>query len=188
MESLTVEIPQPITYVKLSNSRRKKYYNRKSRIPKKYLSEEYTFNKKGILINRLTKEPVVANPKVAGTPKFKKINGQEIYSGNVHPKVRASMIRQMKLFYKSFFSTTLKVRDACKLRLDIYDLIGKGDFDLDNMSWIIVKVIQDVLVEKKIIPDDNVTVLTGYEVNFISVLSEDERKIVITLLTKEYEN
>jgi hypothetical protein len=185
-EALKIEIPSYITHVQLSKHRRRKYYTIKSKnIPKKYKTDKYHFNKKGILVEKLTGEPVIANPRVAGTPRLKKINGQEIYTGNISPIIRSKIVREMKNFYRDYFPLNHKIRDICKIRLDIYNAVGDGNQDLDNMSWIIVKVIQDVLVETKILPEDNITVINGYEVEFHPVASEDDRKLVVTLLVEE---
>lgn len=189
-ELLKIEIPQYITHVRLSKSRRAKYYtvNMRRKLPKKYKNANYGYNSKGVLINLLTKEPVIANPKTVGTPREKKINGQEIYSGNVPPTIRSIIVREMKQFYKQFIPSTHKIREKCKIKLEIFNAIGVGNQDLDNMSWIILKVVQDVLVEKQVLPEDNILVVDNLEIQFHPIDSEENRKLVITVSLSELNN
>jgi hypothetical protein len=183
IEVLKVEIPNYITHIQLAKARRKKYYTDQSKtIPKKYKTDKYEFSKIGVLTEKSTGLAVLSNPKTAGQPRFKKISGQEIYSGNIHPQIRSKMIREMKEFYAGYFPKTVKIREVCKIRFDIYNIFGEGNYDLDNMSWILVKVIQDVLVNLKILPEDNITVINGYEVGFYPIDRYEDRKLVVTLL------
>lgn len=181
-EIFRIEIPNYITHVQLSKARRKKYYKKGNKIPKKYQNAQFGYNKLGILIENKSSLPIVANPRTAGTPRFKKINGQEIYTGNLPPMLRSIMIKEMKTYYRSQITKKIKILKPCKLVIDIHNAIGAGNQDLDNMSWLLVKVIQDVLVELRILPEDNVTVIKGYEVNFVPIDEKEQRKLTVKLL------
>jgi len=181
-EVLNIDIPEYLTHVQLSKARRKKYYRKGDRIPKKYQNPAFVFDAKGLLVEKRSNMPVIANPKTAGKPRYKKINGQEIYTGNLPPILRSIMIKEMKSYYSKHLPNNIKIRKPCKLVIEIHNAIGVGNQDLDNMSWVLVKVIQDVLVELSVIPEDNVTVITGYEVTFVPTLPKEKRKLTVKLL------
>lgn len=187
-ELLRIVIPNYITHVKLCNSRPSKFYTRNIRLPEKYNNEEYSFSAYGILTENASGKAVLANPKTAGTPRYKKINGQEIYNGKLSPVERSLMIKEMKAFYRKYLPKIQKIKKECKIRLEIHNELGDGNQDLDNMSWIMIKVIQDALVESKILPEDNLKVIKGYEVNFYPTQESQERKLVISILDLSQQN
>jgi len=180
---LNVEIPNYLTHVMLSRSRPAIYYTRKTRIPFKYQNSDYGFNDYGILVCALYGNPVIANPITAGKPKYKKINGRDFLSGKISPDVRSRMVTEMKRFYLPHFLKKKKIREACKIKLEIFNSVGEGNQDLDNMSWILVKVIQDVLVDAEILQEDNKQVIKGFEVVFVPTHSTDERKLIVTIFS-----
>jgi len=178
---LTIEIPNYLTHVMLDRSRPANYYTPKKRIPMRYTTSIYGFNSYGVLINVLTGKPVVANPLTAGKPRYKKINGREFLSGKISPVMRNRIISEMRRFYLPFFHQKKRIRESCRIKLEIHNIVGEGNQDLDNMSWILVKVIQDVLVETGVLPEDNVQFIKGFEVNFVPTYSTDQRKLVVTI-------
>ena len=152
MGKITINVPKYITHVELSKQRRAKRYKKGDKIPKKYQGEGYHFNR-----NKLLVDPegslVIKNSRTAGTPRLKKINGQEIYSGNMHPRVRAKVISEMKAFFAEPIGKAFKKHGPipdddipAKMSIDIYTIIGEANWDLDNL-WIYTKVIQDVVAE-----------------------------------------
>lgn len=182
---LIIEIPNYLTHVMLDRSRPANYYTRRTKIPVRYMNSTYGFNNYGVLVNAYTGKPVVANPLTAGKPKYKKINGRELLAGRISPVVRSRIIHEMKRFYLPYFMKKKKIREACKIRVEIHNAIGEGNQDLDNMSWILVKVLQDVLVEANILPQENVKVIKGFEVDFVPTLTKDERKLVVVIYAHE---
>jgi hypothetical protein len=159
-----------------------RYYTRHTRIPGRFRNEKYTFNSYGILIERRTGREVVANPRTAETPKLKKINGQEFYNGKICPMVRSKMIREMQAFYRKHIPTTTKIDSPCKLRLEIHSTRKEGEQDMGNMSWVMVKVISDAMVDNQILPEDTDRVLKGFEVDVVPVDDPGKRKLVLSLL------
>ena len=63
----------------------------------------------------------------------------------------------------------------------MFDVPGKADWDLDN-KWIYLKVFQDLLVQEKIIVDDNIKYVSkAASMEFFPVKTEEERKLVFTI-------
>ena len=96
----TIEIPNYITHIKLSESRRAKYYTvtEEDRIPKKYKKLGISYDKKGIALDN-EGEKIIKNTRVAGTPKLWKINSQDLYSGNLHHHSRAKIMVELHKYF-----------------------------------------------------------------------------------------
>lgn len=188
-ELLVIEIPGYITHVELSKSRRKKYFTPEDKIPKKYQTEDYGFIK-GRLCLLKSKKPVIKNPRSAGTPRLKKINGQDFYSGNVMPQVRAKMIQEMKRFFSAHFQGIPPIEKKyfpVEMEIEIHYVVKNDLFDVDNLGWVYTKVIQDVLKDTDIIPEDDIRYIRkSGGCQFVSVESENDRKIIIRIKKNEY--
>lgn len=190
-ELLIIEIPGYITHVELSKSRRKKYFTPEDKIPIKYDKPEYGFIKER-LVELKTKTPVIKNSRTAGTPRLKKINGQDFYSGNVMPQVRAKIICEMKNFFMEHFEGIPPIDPESfpiEMELEIHYIVKNDLFDIDNLGWVYTKVIQDVLKEAEIIPEDDIRYIRkSGGCQFVPVDSEDDRKIVIKIKKNVYKS
>jgi hypothetical protein len=188
-EILIIEIPGYITHVRLSNKRRKKYFSESDVLPKKYQKPNYQFIK-GVLVDTTTMEKVIKNPKVAGTPLLKKINGQDFYSGTVIPQVRAKIILEMKKFFFDHLIGIPPIEEhfyPIEMEIEIHYVIKNDYFDIDNLGWVYTKVIQDVLKESGIIPDDDIRYIRkSGACQFVPVKEESDRKIVIKIKKNQY--
>jgi len=179
----SITVPKYIKHVVLSKKRRAKYYTKKSKIPKKY--QGLPFNNKGILVDKLG-NPVIANPRVVGTPRLKKVNGQDFYKGTDSPHIRSKVVNEIKSFLKPFVKgiepiTTYPVQ----IKLEMHDVIGVGNWDLDNL-WIYNKCMQDVLVDTGVLAEDNVMYVTAAAApEFYPVDNEDDRKLVFKIYKDE---
>lgn len=179
----SITVPKYIKHVVLSKKRRAKYYTKKSKIPKKYQGLPY--NNKGILVDKLG-NPIIANPRVVGTPRLKKVNGQDFYKGTDSPHIRSKVVNEIKSFLKPFVKgiepiTTYPVQ----IKLEMHDVIGVGNWDLDNL-WIYNKCMQDVLVDTGVLAEDNVMYVTAAAApEFYPVDNEDDRKLVFKIYQDE---
>lgn len=179
----SITVPKYIKHVVLSKKRRAKYYTKKSKIPKKY--QGLPFNNKGILVDKLG-NPIIANPRVVGTPRLKKVNGQDFYKGTDSPHIRSKVVNEIKSFLKPFVKgidpiTTYPVQ----IKLEMHDVIGVGNWDLDNL-WIYNKCMQDVLVDTGVLAEDNVMYVTAAAApEFYPVDNEDDRKLVFKIYQDE---
>lgn len=129
-----------------------------------------------------------------------KINGQQLYSGNMNPFTRAVVVDQMH----EFISNNIPDLDLSnvvpiEISLEVHSPINMGDvrfyagkgiswkppkkdyepsWDIDNL-WIWIKCFTDVLVKKGFIPDDNIKyVRSNGKVSWIECLDLDSRKLV----------
>jgi Holliday junction resolvase RusA-like endonuclease len=195
MHSYKVEIPEYIREVQVSKSRMKKYYEFAKKHPKAEIYKDRKkydwkkvkgFGERKFLVDLKTGERVVANPRAAGTAKYEVINGQKIYSGMVHPTMRARIFSTLKDFLKPFMQKLPKIDAPVKIRCEIHDTIreakSKSLWDLDNRGWPYIKAFQDLLVDLEVIHDDNVLFITGSGgIEFNPVSSNEERKLVFII-------
>jgi hypothetical protein len=181
-----LNIPNYITHVQLSEHRRTKYYKQGDKIPVKH--QDCKFDKKGILIGADGK-PVIKNPRVAGTPGWKKINGQTFYQGTGNPILRSKIIGAMKDFFRPYFDDIDKIpadKLPITLELEIHDN-PTDEFDIDNLAWVYTKVVLDVMTEKKIIQDDNVNfVAKSGGCQFVRTTNDQPRQLVVRVFKNEY--
>lgn len=185
---LTIEIPKYVLRVKLSKARRKMYYTRGMKIPKKYIN--CGFNRKGFLVDK-NGNPIVKNSRSAGKPRYLKLSGNWIIS-NQSTHVRRKAISELKAFYvRKLGEMDLGPlpEDAYPLRIewDIYAPIGKADWDVDNL-YFYWKYFCDALRNESILAEDNVRFITLPPAPcFIPVESDDERKFVFRFYTDDRE-
>lgn len=179
-----VEIPDYIEKIQLSKSRRPKYYQRGNNIPKKYRDERFfNFNGKGVLVNVQTEERIIANPIAAGTPKVKRINGQDIWSGMDH-HLRSKIARELKAYFKDKYKK-LKVpylrRNMYPIGvcMDFYKPLGQADWDIDNHALIYRKCSLDAL--KGYIEDDSVLYLREIPTRYYPIDVGETTKLVLTI-------
>jgi len=179
----TITIPEFIEYVKMSNSRRPTYYTLKDRLPKKYQDPTFHFDRKGRLCTN-DGQPIIRNARTVGTPRMKKINGQDFYAGSTRPVIRVKIVNSIKDSFRPYLSKFRKIsKDKFPIQIScaMYDVPGKADWDLDN-KWIYLKVFQDLIVQEKIIPDDNIKYVSkAASMEFFPVANTEERKLVFTI-------
>lgn len=198
-----VIIPDYLTHIQLSQARRAKYYTKDDlfieAIPKKYMKDGIEFDKKGRAINAKTKEVLVKNSRSAGTPRFWKINGQDLWSGNLHHSTRSKLNEQLHKHFAKFIIEQIQVEQRTSFiplkeneRLFVSFLFkGKVEQsqDIDNLAIIYVKTFVDTLTQYSnknqsniqkigLIPDDNVKYIRGIKYEFEEC---EERSLEVTL-------
>jgi hypothetical protein len=97
-----VVLPNFENRVPISKRRRAKYFNKikdnikdtdlSQRHQKRINSGVYSWDKKGYLVDSVNNR-ILANPLVAGKPKYWTINGQRIYDGSLNYHARAKVAR-----------------------------------------------------------------------------------------------
>lgn len=170
-------IPQYLTHVQLTKGRRPKYYTKGSHIPKKY--QKYKeYDAKGRLLG-LDKKPIIANPASVNKPRIKKINGQELYSGNMPPHLRSKIVGVMKDHFLEHLRKCNPLVDfPIAITAELCTIPGAMNWDLDN-QWIYHKCFQDALVEARIIPDDNIFYITQAPAfSYTPVERLEDRKLI----------
>lgn len=201
MNKIIITFPEYIRTIRLSESRRISYYDKDKALPKAkmYLDRtKYDYQKygtKSYLVDLLTGERVIKNPRAAGTPNDMVINGQKIYNGEMNPNTRNKVMSSIK---KSFFEEINKcdiiTEFPLKMTLEIHDTIkvATGNlWDVDNRAFPYVKAFQDCLTGakikgvpncKQIIPDDNnLFVCSSPAPKFIPISDEKDRKLVFII-------
>lgn len=170
----------------ISKKRNPRYYNvvkkkGTNKIPPSYskkVGSKYQIDVNGYLIDKITREKIVSNPRTVGEPKYWHINFQGLYSNFVYPQVRASYINQIKDHIRPYFHILNKVITfPVKVEFTIYSKELK--IDIDNKSVLYIKCFQDLLTKEKIIPDDSSSYINNVEYKWIrSEREEMEFKII----------
>lgn len=180
-----VEIPFS-EEILISKSRRVvPYIKGKSRVPKKYLNENYIWNKKNQLIDAKTGVVIIANSKTAGKPRYKRVNGQDIYNGNTFRQGRALLAKSIHERFTPYLREIEPLLDVkiyplgLHINFYVWDR-AKNNIDNDN-KWIWEKCIQDTLTQLGIIPDDNPYIVWENVKRTILISPEKEEKIVIEI-------
>lgn len=178
-----VEIPEYIEKIMLSKQRRAKYYTIKGRnVPKKYLNKnKYSVDKSGIIIDKITSEKVLSNPRSVGTPKMMRISGQDVWAGMPF-MLRGKMARDIKSSLEPYFNKLSKINEyPIGVALDFYKQIGRANWDIDNHSLVYRKCVFDCLKDCEIIEDDSVKYITSTPTNYYNIGANETRKLVITI-------
>lgn len=162
----TLVTPRYITRVIQSNARRAKYYKEGDKIPKR-LQKIQCYWKKGYLYGPDGRR-VVANPRVAGKPKYLSISGNKFSTGYESPLIRNKIVRGLKDYYRPFVRKMKPIPlefFPIRVEWDIYTVVSPANFDLDNL-WVYYKYMEDCLHEREnpvtkeryhpIIPDDTI--------------------------------
>lgn len=181
-------IPNYIRKVKLSESRRTKYFELphglNTPFAKKYQVglttgayqyRERVKNKRPCLFDTITKEFVVANPRVAGTQKWEIINGQKLYNQGYHPFVRQKIVNEIHKFFMPFLQECKPIT-TFPIRIDYkFSEILDARADIDNHALPYYKCFQDCLQLSGIIPNDSHQFISGFTVQHIHEASTENK-------------
>jgi len=142
---------------------RAKYYTKSSKkIPKKLTNEiGYTcdFNKKGVLVDLSTYEPILSNAKEAGTQRFLKIAGQGLHTKGNSKKSQMDLGNYIaiKRYLKDYFKKSLKpsaiINEPIRIEFIYFTTLDdvaptKSNIDdLDNYKQYYEKTFLDVIQE-----------------------------------------
>ena len=154
-----IRVPDFIESVQTSKARRKKYYSDVNDLPEKFLNKSGALKppyemKKGKLFNRETKEFEISNSRSFGTPKYKSIAGNDIYS-NISYFLRDKIVKAIKENFKPHLPKSIDLAYPWQIRCTVFGYPKYANWDIDNL-WIYNKCFQDLLVAEGLVPDDNV--------------------------------
>lgn len=145
-------------HVQVSKSRRPVYYKKGSVLPKKYednIGLIYDWHN-GVLYNIRSAEPVIKNIKTAGTPRLKKINGQDLHNLSMTDYDRSSIVTELK----NYFFNNLQKSD--KVEIDenkpiVIHMVFVADSsaigDIDNHALFYQKSFFDSIQTTKLVKD-----------------------------------
>lgn len=141
-------------------------------------------------------EIVLDNPDKVGKPKFARIKGQDIYSGNMGEFYRANVMKQIKdsmiplvqslpVIDSYPIAITMELHTPIKLSHDK----SKGDkhqrWDADNHAYPYLKAFPDVLTELGKIKDDSIEfITTPAHCVYVPCATDEDRKLVF-IITKD---
>lgn len=181
----------------MSEKRRAEYWTHQDRIslkvPKKYRDlHNFIPDKDGFLIDRTTKEKVIKNPNIAGTPRMMPINAQKIYVG-LHHSVRVIIVNKLHTLFHNAFKAQLPAKidledNKILIGLHFHDLYTFRLPDLDNLASLFAKCGIDCLTSQTnskqstphklgILPDDKMIFIPHIFFEFTNVDDVSKRKL-----------
>lgn len=124
--------------------------------------------------------PILANPKAANTAKYITINGQYMYQG-ANPFVRTKIVDTLREYFnkeldKQAVEKLVIPSTRLKITYTFYNLVGVGNWDLDNHSAFYCKVLQDVLRDRLLGGDDSIYRIPSKEIRFRPLENPEEVK------------
>ena len=147
---LTAKARRPIYYVDSSSK-----IKGRTVIPPSYLNIDKYYFKEGILHSKKTGCPQLANPTLAGQPRYWVVNFQDIWNQSLAKQQRAMMVDKLKDILRPYIKTLVPLTQfPIEISLIIFD--EACPVDISNKGVIYTKVIEDLLVKEGIIPDDSV--------------------------------
>lgn len=186
-KTVTIRIPNYITEVKVSNSRRAKNFKSSDKLPVKYENNpRYTW-KNSRLFDTETKLYVIKNPIAVGTPRYQSIAGNEIYA-RMHERVRMIIVKAIKENYAPHMPTKLDLKYPIALSMNIFTHPKYLNWDVDNL-WIYIKCFQDLLKDKGLIIDDDIRYIkSSGQINFYPIIGNTEPTLEFSLVELDKPN
>lgn len=158
-----VEIPDYPDKVLTAKARRPVYYVTSSSkvrgrtdVPPTFLNpDKYYFDKAGVLHSKKTNQPQLANPQLAGKPRYWVVNFQDIWNQNLAKQQRAMMVDKLKDVLRPHIKALKPITTfPIEVSTILYDT--ECPVDISNRGAVYTKVVEDLLVKEGIIPDDSV--------------------------------
>lgn len=152
------------------------------RIPISYLNEDkYYFDDKGVLFNKKTQLPQLANPRSAGKPRLWVVNFQDIWNQNVTRQNRAIKVEILKNIIKPYIENMTPLNEfPIEISIILYDT--EMPVDISNKGVIYIKIIEDLMTKLKKIPDDKVDFVNcSGRCKFVKIDNPDFKKMEIRI-------
>lgn len=176
----------------------KPYIQGKVRVPLKYQNDEYEFRRikyRGkfiqALVHKVSGLMVVSNTKTVDRPREVKVNGQDIYNQNAFTFGRSKIVEVLhKYFHEKINWEPISDVNNYPLAIEMIFVVndmGKRNVDNDN-KWIWRKCLQDTIVRKGIIPDDNVYNIVRNMEETVLVPEGEPQKLIIRVYGQKAED
>lgn len=179
----TIEIPNWINKVRIGTIPTL-YYTKGEPLPAKHAGASLRkIGAKEYYIDSKNKK-IVKNPLQKGNPEYWNLNGQSFYSNNMTWKQRSTIVNYYHKYFKPFVINQLKepfpifLSHTLNMEVIIHEVYSKFTPDITNM-WILSKLIEDTVVNCKILRDDSPEFRRHTGIGYVFVEEEKDRKITI---------
>lgn len=99
----------------------------------------------------------------------------------MHERVRMLIVKAVKANYLSHMPSELDIKYPVEISMDIHTFPRMLDWDVDNL-WIYIKCFQDLLVDLKLIPGDDIRYIkSSGQINFTPIQVEEQRKLIFRI-------
>lgn len=164
---------------------------------------------KYILINKITKEKIIANQSQVGKPSFKLISGQDIFSGNLREHLRGTIFQAIKQSFLPYVKDMPIISNyPVRIKMYVYDTVKSFNdstlknevgqrWDLGNRAYPYGKAFLDLLVtgtdgtnkimEPKLIDDDRLHVTEDPQGGIFCPLrnNDDSRRKLVFIIEED---
>ena len=161
-----------------------KYYSKKDKLPIKYKGAPLRrFGRESYYVDETGKK-LVKNKGSIGKKLYLIPNGQLIYNGGMHWTERVTVVdfyhRYFGKFIKKIFKEPIPVFLSYSVSMEVtfYELLDHKTPDITN-QWLIVKIIEDVFKDLKILKDDSPEFRRKTSFGYEAVNKEEDRKLVV---------
>lgn len=172
--------------------RPKPYIKGQCKIPLKYQNSNYEFKQltyfgksMEALVLKETGEIVPSNSKTVNRPRLKKVNGQDVYNQNAMTFGRAKIVNILHDYFDKHLDSISPIDNIelyplhLEMSFYVHDM-GRNNIDNDN-KWIWRKCLQDTMVNKGIIPDDNVYNIAKNSEETYLIPGDQTQKLIIRI-------
>jgi hypothetical protein len=155
-----------------------------TKIPPSFLTNDrYQFDYKGVLWDTRLDEPKLANPQLAGQPRYWVVNFQDIWNGNMAKQSRAARVDKLKDILRPYIEKVKPIKKfPIEVAIVIYDVSMATD--ISNRGAIYTKVIEDLLVSEGVIPDDKVQYINcSGSCRYVQVSRIEEKRMEVLIFS-----
>jgi len=170
-----IVLPNYPVKIAMSKGRRKKYFTKDDRLPKKYQSKQYEFKVKlGVsrLYDTVEKSYVVKNEKFIDIPRY-----QSLSYNKISTRLKIPVLIKLKEWMADYMPRSLNMDGPLRVTAHVYDWAVPMHKDLDNMH-IYYKAFLDLMKQRGMIKDDSKRYITeagGFI--FIPITDKDNRRL-----------
>jgi Holliday junction resolvase RusA-like endonuclease len=178
MQVFKIVFPDYPTKLPMTQGRRKIYFTKSDKLPKRLQTEDYIF-KKERLYNAQTKEFVIKNERFVDVPRM-----QSLSYNKISTRLKIPVLIKLKDWMKPFMPAEIGFDGPYRVQAIVYDWAQPMHKDLDNMH-IYYKAFLDLLKQRGMIKDDSKRYITeagGFK--FQPIAHKDDRKLVF-IITKD---
>jgi Holliday junction resolvase RusA-like endonuclease len=166
------------------------YYTSKDKIPMKYKGAPLRrFGSNHIYVDEKGKK-LVKNANRVGDKIYSIPNGQGLYNGSMHWTERAKLVKYYHRYFAKYIKEQFKeqfpvfLSYSLSMKVTFYEIADSNTPDITN-QWFIVKIIEDVFQELRILKDDSPEFRrkTSFEYKFVDDI--EDRELVVKFKYKK---
>jgi len=170
-----IVLPNYPTKLPMTKGRRKKYFTKEDKLPKKLQGDRYIF-KKDRLFDTETKSFLIKNEKFIDKPRY-----QPLSYNKISTRLKIPVLIKLKEWMTPYMPSSLNMSGPLRVYAIVYDFPIPLEKDLDNMH-IYYKAFLDLLKQRGMIKNDDKRYITeagGF--TFHPIYKKEDRALVFII-------